>query len=215
VVSNTIEKPAVSLSSVVPASGLTRSHSPRDRAVSEVITVPPLPWSGAKPGKCYENVRRLIKDRGGDFVYGWALTEYGPFRRVGWYPPPLYRRWLNHVVWRDVEGKIWEVTPGLNLDDRRAAGFNPTDFMVDPEAVFEINSENDWRPRPCRYVPARPEGEPTAYFLERAQHTTNPEVRQQWLQHAILALEHQGFRPLEWKVELDGEKTGSIWLIAE
>ena len=183
--------------------------------MSEVITASPFPWNGARAGKCYNNVLKLIEERGGDLVFGWALTEYGPFRRGGWYPPPLYRRWLNHVVWRDSEGQLWEVTPKLDLDDGKSLNFDQTEFLPDPDAAFDIISIENWQPRACRYVPVRPEGEPVAYFLEQAQHATDSQVRQQWLQHAILALEHQGFRPLEWKVELDGQKTGSIWLIAE
>ena len=214
-VSNVHEELAFPVRSNFQEIALSGHFSSRIRAVSEVIIVPPLPWSAARAGKCYNNVQSKIKDRGGEPVFGWALTEFGPFRRSGWYPPPLYRRWLNHVVWRDTLGKLWEVTPNLNLDHGQESHFAQTEFLPDADATFEIVSDKDWRPRPCRYVPVRPEGETVAHFLQQAQHATNGEIRQQWIQHAILALQHQGFQPREWKLEIDGERTGSIWLIAE
>src|SRR5262245_23284387 len=68
-----------------------------------------LPWDGARSGKCYNNVQEMIHHHGGDFCYGWALTDFGPHRASGArMPPPLYRRWLNHVVWQDAGRRLWE-----------------------------------------------------------------------------------------------------------
>src|SRR5262245_30282427 len=95
--------------------------------VSDIITVPPYPWEGAKVGKCYNNVKELIRLHGGDYCYGWALTDFGPHRCLGLREPPaLYRRWLNHVVWRDANGMLWEVSQNSVVDNRNQTEFNAT-----------------------------------------------------------------------------------------
>ena len=54
-----------------------------------------------------------------------------------------------------------------------------------------------------------------AELLTTAQHAVGDEARNYWLSRALSALQLAGFRPREWKVETIGERTGSIWLIAE
>src|SRR5205085_3422999 len=81
--------------------------------VMSSIVVPPFRWEGGRVGKCYNNIQEIVRRHGGGPVYGWALADFGPFRTNGSYPPPLYRRWLNHVVWRDRQRRMWEVSPSL------------------------------------------------------------------------------------------------------
>lgn len=184
------------------------------------IFVPPLVWEGARVGKCYSNVQTMIRQRGGRAIYGWALTDYGPHQRGPSPKPPLYRRWLNHVVWSDPQGLLWEVTPCRLIDESSLQETAPpqflaTEFVPDPEATFEIISEDEWHARPTRYIPTRVEGVAVAEHLTQAQHATSEDVRQYWLRKALAALVPAGFQPREWKVELVGERTGSIWLFAD
>lgn len=189
--------------------------SPGVASIQRVVA-PPSPWNEAKVGKCYWNVMEMIRRHGGEAAYGWALTDFGPHRaRGGSEPPPLYRRWLNHVLWRDGQGRLWEVSPNTRIDNPSLTEFRPTEFLLDPEATFEIVSEQTWSTRPCRYVPLRPEGVLIADLLTSAQHAVGDEARNYWLGRALSAIQLAGFRPREWKVETIGERTGSIWLIAE
>lgn len=178
------------------------------------VFVPPLVWDGARLGKCYNNVLAMIRRQGGQAVYGWALADFGP-HSAGGHKPPLYRRWLNHVVWQDPQGLLWEVTPSLSLEDGKTEHFLPSEFVPDPEATFDIISEEDWYARATRYIPIRIEGIAVAEHLTQAQHATSEEVRRYWLRKAMAALVPAGFQPREWKVELVGNRTGSIWLFAD
>jgi hypothetical protein len=182
---------------------------------ANVVVVPPKTWDGAKVGKCYINVKEMIRRNGGDAMYGWALTDFGPHRANGGSEPPLYRRWLNHVVWRDRTGQMWEVSPNAMIDNHACSQFLPTEFLPEPEATFEVKSDEEWFTRPTRYIALRPEGVPVADLLTQAQHAIGDQARIQLLQQALSALQGAGFRPREWKVETIGERTGSIWLIAE
>jgi len=181
------------------------------------LVVPPRPWDEARPGKCYNNVLETVRRHGGEGVFGWALTDFGPHRANGGSEPPLYRRWLNHVVWRDPQGMLWEVSPNSVIDSHGARDheFRATEFLVDPSATFEIDSEGDWRTRPSRYIALRAEGELVCNMLTQAQHAVGDEARSYWLREALAALVLAGLRPREWRVETIGERTGSIWLIAE
>jgi hypothetical protein len=184
-------------------------------ALQNIVTVLPRPPGAARVGKCYNNVKEMIRQSGGEMCYGWALTDFGPHRCNGHHDPlPLYRRWLNHVVWRDATDQLWEASPNAVIGDYAEGQFMPTEFLPDPGATFEIISDEEWFPRHSRYVPVRPEGMAVVELLTNAQHAVR-ESRTFWLQRALAALEPAGFRPREWKVETIGERTGSIWLIAE
>jgi hypothetical protein len=179
-----------------------------------VLRVAAAPWDGAQVGKCYLNVQEVIRRAGGAAVYGWALTDFGPHQLHGMKLPPLYRRWLNHVVWRDAHGQLWEVSPNAVIDNHDETQFVATEFLPDSEATFEFISEDEWYTRPTRYIPQRPEGALVTELLNRAQLASGNE-RNHLLGQALAALQLAGFRPREWKVECIGPRTGSIWLIAE
>jgi len=183
---------------------------------TNTLTVPPLPSDEWRVGKCYNNVMAAIARHGGEAVYGWALTDFGPHRISGSKTPaPLYRRWLNHVVWRDLQGKLWELSPNAVIDDHSTKQFLPTEFIPDAMATFEILSDEEWFTRPSRYLPVRPEGIAVSDYLTKAQLADSDPERNTWLGEALKALAVAGFQPREWKVEMVGRRTGSIWLIAE
>jgi hypothetical protein len=148
---------------------------PSDPDYTRVVTAPPRPWKGARLGKCLANVLEMIRRQGGEAVFGWAL-ERGPLRQVGWYPPPLYCRWLHHVVWRDAAGALWEVSPHLQFDGADNICFLPTEFYADPSAEFLAEAGHDWASLPCRYLALRPEGEEVARQLNLGQEA-NPATR--------------------------------------
>lgn len=185
-------------------------------APTRSLTVAPLQTPEARVGKCYDNVLDAISRHGGDAVYGWALTDLGPHRISGaTTPAPLYRRWLNHVVWRDASGKLWELSPNTVIGETSERHFWPTEFIPDPAATFEIVSQQEWFTRGSRYLPVRPEGFSVCEYLTKAQHAASSDERNAWLRDALQALTRAGFVPREWKVEMVGKRTGSIWLIAE
>jgi hypothetical protein len=199
--------------SFVLSGGWTEPTIPASK--SQVVHVPPAPWAGGRVGKCYSNVQSIIRQAGGEAVYGWALTDFGPHRITGGNQAPLYRRWLNHVVWRDAQGQLWEVSPNAVVGDFSQQHFAATEFLIEQEATFDVRSEEEWLTRPTRYLPLRPEGVRVTEMLTRAQHATDSPSRNYWLNEALASLQLVGFRPREWKVETIGNRTGSIWLIAE
>ena len=192
-----------------------RAASSLNSGAVKSVVAPPEPWDGARVGKCYNNVQAMISRRGGEAAYGWALTDFGPHRAFGGKEPPLYRRWLNHVLWRDADGHLREVSPNAVIGDYRQQQFLATEFVAEPGATFEIISDEVWYTRPTRYIPLRPEGVVVTDLLSQAQMATSDSARNYWLREALTALASAGYRPREWKVETVGERTGSIWLIAE
>jgi hypothetical protein len=194
----------------------SRESRPITLGATHALSVPPLETNQARVGKCYRNVMEAISEHGGQAVYGWAVTDFGPHRISGNNTPaPLYRRWLNHVVWRDPQGKLWEVSPNAVIDDHSSPEFLPTEFIIDAMATFEIIADDEWFTRPSRYVPLRPEGITVTDYLTKAQLAVDNGERNRCLGESLNALADAGFRPREWKVEMVGERTGSIWLIAE
>ena len=187
---------------------------PSNPDYTRVVTAAPRPWAGAKLGKCLANVREMVCREGGEAVCGWAL-EQGPLRQQGWYPPPLYCRWLHHVVWRDTAGMVWEVSPNIRFECEGGVCFLPTQFYADPAAEFRGEDGDEWASLPCCYLPLRPEGEAVAGYLTRGQAATKEADRNHWIQEALAGLKAAGFVPREWKVETVGQRTGTIWLIAE
>jgi len=180
------------------------------------VIAAPLPSEQARIGKCYNNVMQAVARHGGEAVYGWALTDWGPHRVSGSKTPaPLYRRWLNHVLWRDPQGRLWEVSPNTVIGENSSRQFLPTEFIPESTATFEILSDDEWYTRPSRYLPVRPEGIAVADCLNKAQLAPDNQQRNAWLGEALKAVVAAGFQPREWKVEVIGTRTGSIWLIAE
>ncbi len=180
-----------------------------------VVIVQPYEWGGAKLTACYRNVSELIKRHGGTHCYGWALAEFGPCRLYdSWEPQPLFRRWINHVVWRDITNRLWDPSPHVAVEDPSVWKFLPTEFVVDPLATFTILPDGDWITQHARYVPVRPEGIPVTDLLTQATHSTG-DTRSNLLCAALDAMKPLGFVPDSWHLEVIGERTGNIWLTAK
>jgi len=166
------------------------------------------------PQRCYDNVTYLVKLLGGEPVYGWALADSGPLSDRNQQLPPLYGRWINHVVWRDGGGKLWEVTPRFEVGNLARTAWSPTTFAVDSEASFVLD-ENASLARPSRYVALRSAGEPVAELLNRAEQADSEPERTRLLVMALAEIASRGFTPKECRVETIGTRTNNIWLIAE
>jgi hypothetical protein len=123
---------------------------------------------------------------------------------------PLYSRWVNHVVWRDPAGSLWEVTPQYEPENQARTAWRPTTFIPDDEAVFAGTS-----PRLAKYAAVRPEGEMVAHLLNLAQQADGDQGRLHLLRMALAAIEPHGFRPKRCRVESIGSRTSSILLFAE
>jgi hypothetical protein len=155
----------------------------------------------------------MVRRHGGEICYGWALADFGPHRLSQAHePPPLYRRSVNHVVWRNPQGELFEVTPGKFIIDQTKAQFIATDFLPYPRTTTDVVSQY-WFGQRSRYVALRQEGERVAELLNYAQ-TTSREDLPHCLKRALDALRDAGFQPHDWKVEAFGDRIGSIWLIA-
>jgi hypothetical protein len=179
------------------------------------VIVPAVTWAGAKAGQCYRNVKEIVRQYGGTFAFGWALGEYGPTRLRFQSPPPLYRRWVNHVVWRDPRGQLWEVSPNVAVAKPDEVQFVNTEFSEDATAAFKPNSDGSWFLTTVRYVAVRPEGQDVAASLTQAQSADAQGDKLYWLERALTGLLTAGFSPTEWIMHSIGTKTGSIWLYAE
>jgi hypothetical protein len=177
-------------------------------------TIDVFPWDGGRPQECYDNVAYLVDLLGGSLVYGWALADSGPLSAVRLSQPPLFGRWINHAVWRDGGGKLWEVTPRFEVGNLQRVGWSATRFVPDAKAVFHSNDDGCWS-QPARYVALRSEGERLANLLCRAELETDEGIRLHLLRAALAELAFAGFTPKECRIESCGTRTNNIWLIAE
>jgi hypothetical protein len=146
---------------------------------------------------------------GGDCIFGWALSYQGPQVDSGPHAP-LFARWVNHVLWKDLYATAWEVTPRFNPANRRSIGWQPTAFIPEIGATFEGRN-----PHQARYLPLRPEGIQVAELLNRAQMAESDEFRFHWLRLAMAAMSAQGFTPKGCRVETIGNRTSNIFFVAE
>lgn len=128
-----------------------------------VLTVEPFPFDGARPQKCHANVKAAVEQLGGEFAFGWALGYSGPLLIGEAQQSPLYSRWVNHVVWRDGAGVLWEVTPHFEARNRSRTSWRPTIFVLDEKAKFE-----GLNPQLAQHTPLCPEGQLIAELLNRA-----------------------------------------------
>lgn len=183
--------------------------------MSHPTIVPAVAWDGAKAGRCYSNVKEVVRRHGGTFAFGWALAEAGPARLQSQSPPPLYRRWVNHVVWRDLLGRLWEVSPNVTVENPSEICFADTEFLEDEAAAFQPKSDGTWFLTAVRYVALRPEGAEVVANLTHAQAASAYGDRVHWLERAMAALAACGFCPTEWIMHSIGNHTASIWLFAE
>ena len=175
-----------------------------------VITVEPFPFEKSVPRKCFENVEAVVGSLGGNFAFGWALGHHGPLHIGNSSQTPLYSRWVNHVVWRDPAGTLCEVTPHFEAENSSQTSWRPTIFVLDERAEFQ-----GLNPQLTQHAPLRPEGELVAHLLNQAQNADSDQSRLKWLRLAFAAIEQQGFRPKQCRVESIGPRTSNILLFAE
>lgn len=87
----------------------------------EAVVLRPHAARRAKPNECVANVEAIVRERGGDVEYGWALWET---------LPSLLIEAEFHAVWRDSRGRRRDVTPPQLPVDRVI-------FLPDSGLVYE------------------------------------------------------------------------------
>jgi len=181
-------------------------------AASRVIVVEPILWDGVEGRTCWHHVKQIIAERGGSFVYGWALGTPGPLDQSRRFTVPLYARWVNHVLWADSDGKLWEVTP-IRDELTGEQIWQPTHFILDPTAPFEIATEEMCCPRAAIYVAVRPEGHLVADCLCEAERASR-DRQDYWIMKAVEAVRTAGIVPISWRVKRVGEKLRDVLIVA-
>ena len=178
-------------------------------------TVAPLPWTGARPGKCYENVNRFVSERGGGFVNGWALADYGPQPIRQNHGHTLYSRWVHHIIWENLDHRLWELTPYYDVNQHRQVAWMPTTFIVDASAVPQIVANgSSCCMLPARYVPTCDEGRRVVDCLDSLQQDGS-QCETYWLHEAMRALQEAGSRSVEWHVEWVDGRLNNVWFFAD
>ncbi|MBX9624339.1 MAG: hypothetical protein K2X82_11075 [Gemmataceae bacterium] len=84
------------------------------------VYVPVRPEPGCTVSNCYPNVTRVVAERGGSQVYGWAL----------WRQPGFMVEAEHHAAWRTPDGELIDVTPHADGEARIL-------FLPDPGRVWE------------------------------------------------------------------------------
>jgi hypothetical protein len=100
----------------------------------------------------------MVKEKGGESVPGWS---YEPDDLC------LYARLNSHVVWRQPDGRLVDITPCITqvFDGKAFLEIGgDVQFVPDPEAWEERN------PKPPRYIPLRddPRVKRACEYLERS-----------------------------------------------
>lgn len=78
--------------------------------VEEPVFVPALVAMvpGAELNNCFDDVRREIEKNGGAIQHGWTIWQW----------PGIFIEAEFHAVWRDSQGRLIDVTPKLDGEDR-------------------------------------------------------------------------------------------------
>jgi len=177
-------------------------------------TVLPLPWTGARPGKCYENVNRFVIERGGGFVGGWALADYGPQPIRQDRRHQLYSRWIHHIIWEDLDHRLWELTPYYDVCQHQQVAWMPTTFILDASAVPQIDAKGSCCMLPARYIATREEGRYVADCLNCLQRD-GVRCETYWLHEAMRALPEAGSKSVEWHVEWVDGRLNNVLFFAD
>jgi len=176
------------------------------------LSVFPFRLDGALSGKCWHNANLAIALHGGTMGLGWALSGVGPVGNSGERLPALYSRWVNHIVWRDENQQLWEVTPHLNFPTNEEF-WGPVTFVEDAQAEFVVASMEECRPQPAVYFAACPEGEWTADCLCHAERAPF-ESQKYWLDRAAYSVQRAGMANASWRVERTNDKINDAWIFA-
>lgn len=185
----------------------------RDRICTRTrVLAQPYPTTYAVAGKCWHNVNEIVRREGGSIAWGWALADTGPVPVSGCKLPSLYSRWINHVVWRDRDDTLWEVTPHPDLFGS-GQQWGPAMFVADDLAAFEAATPERCTPLPAVYIALRPEGEWAADCLSQAERAPLS-LQDEWLNRALRATQAAGFSPLHWRVERLQNRISDAWIMA-
>lgn len=79
------------------------------------------PAEGSVVNECYENVARVIKQKGGSIQYGWQIWET---------MPDVMAEAEFHSVWKDVDGHYHDVTP------KEMQGITRILFLPDSSKIY-------------------------------------------------------------------------------
>jgi hypothetical protein len=156
----------------------------------------------------------MVAERGGRLAYGWALADHGPLLIRKRPLQPLYSRWINHVVWTDHDGRLWEVTPHCEVSDHERTAWLPSIFLPDPEAAPRIGPDGLCDVKPARYFSLRSAGQAVVHCLNRL-HIDGPWHEAWWLERSMRELEIVGLAPAYWRVERVAGRLNNVWLFAE
>ena len=178
---------------------------------SAVAVVKCFQWPGGVPSNCMRNVTQIVARLGGSCAYGWGHCYCGPISASDRQVDPVYSRWVNHVLWRDGNGQLWEVSPSRNRLDAEQFSWKPTLFLSDDSAQFAIEPDGTVRPGPAVYIAQRPEGEWTADCLCHAERAPR-EMQDEWLQRAMISLKQAGLEPTTCEVERTSDLITNVWL---
>src|ERR1017187_10044264 len=88
------------------------------------IVVPFESVADAKERFCFQNVRNVIAEQGGEIVYGWLVWQHGD----------IFVEAEHHGVWRKLTGELACVTP-------QTPPVDAITFIPDPSATFDFNTE--------------------------------------------------------------------------
>jgi hypothetical protein len=87
------------------------------------IVVPFESVADAKELNCFDNVRAVVAEGGGEFVYGWLVWQHGN----------IFVEAEHHAVWRKPTGEVVCVTP-------QNPPVKAVTFIPDPSATYDFNT---------------------------------------------------------------------------
>jgi hypothetical protein len=102
-----------------------------------------------QPTKCFENVRRKVRQDSGRAQFGWMFH----YRVVADIPVPGYLIAVHHAVWHAPSGYLIDVTPfHSETKHRPLSPGGDVLFLVDDSAT-PVMTERLIVPRPSRFYP--------------------------------------------------------------
>jgi hypothetical protein len=121
----------------------------------------PEPWADAL--RCFENVGRVVAERGGRILYGW--TFHGRFaEKLPGMPPYLYA--THHAVWHaPPKGELIDVTPYPDEMHRPLGQGGDPLFLLDQTAK-PVASPKQIAPLPLRFFAIGDDPRLSAYVEE-------------------------------------------------
>jgi hypothetical protein len=87
------------------------------------VTVPFEHVSETREGYCYENVQRVVEERGGSILYGWVV----------WQHDDIFIEAEAHAVWQKLSGELACITPQTPAEKFLT-------FIPDATAIYDFHS---------------------------------------------------------------------------